>query len=360
MDRIERGLYVHVPFCKRKCPYCDFFSVFGSPDKIDRFCNSLVNQINNHPEKISLTSIYFGGGTPSLLSGPCFERIVGAIRNRFDIVYDPEITIEVNPDDVSGMDLDLLKDLGINRVSLGLQSCDDEELVMLGRRHDSNTALKAYEKIRNYFDNVSVDIMFCLPGQDIRKVEKTLQKVISMDPCHISAYILKIYENTPFFGSYTEIDDDLSSDMYLNLCSILEENGYYHYEISSFCKQNRYSRHNLLYWSGGEYIGLGPGAHGYENGIRYMNKQNVCEYIYRKGIVDPIVLERIDQKEKNKEKIIFGLRTSFGVPLDAFDKNKNSFIEKIVREGLCRISDDKMILTDKGMILSNSIISELI
>ncbi len=214
--------------------------------------------------------------------------------------------------------------------------------------------------MRRYFDNISVDLMFCLPGQNWESLKRTLDRVEELDPCHISAYILKIYESTPFARSFSEADDDISSDMYLGLCSYLEEKGYSHYEISSFCRDGRYSRHNLLYWSGGEYIGFGPGAHGYENGVRYMYEQDIGEYIRQGGKVSTKIHEKIGPDEKKREEIIFGLRTSFGVQLADFGDDKKEFIDRMKKEGLCKITEGRLALTDKGMLVSNSIISGLI
>lgn len=360
MDSIKRGLYIHIPFCRRKCPYCDFFSVDGSSDQINNFCNSLINQINNYQKKVVLSSIYFGGGTPSLLSGKNLEDIFDVLKRKFVFDDGIETTIELNPDDVEQMDLILLKKLGINRISLGLQSCNDKELSMLGRRHDVQKAIKAYGMLRRVFDNISVDLMFCLPGQTVSSLDATLEKVAELNPEHVSAYILKIFDNTPFGKTYREMDDDLSADMYLHLCSFFEERGYSHYEISSFCRDGNYSRHNMLYWSGGEYIGFGPGAHGYEDDIRYMYEPDLSKYIYYKGNPSPVVLEKLSPEEKKKEKIIFGLRTKTGIPFGLLDSERNQIVVKLIKEGLCTKEKDRIVLTDRGMLLSNSVISELI
>lgn len=267
------GVYIHVPFCAKKCPYCDFYSRTGNEKAYEAYTDILLQKISGWGEKLDrkADTLYFGGGTPSLLGAERLVRIAERVRNCFgnDIT---ETTVEVNP---SREDFDFGKLIkgGINRISVGLQSADDEELKFLGRQHDSAQAKKCINAAKNAgFENISLDLMIALPDQTKSSLERSVEFCAEQGAKHISAYILKIEPQTVFYKNREKLnlpDDDESAELYETLCDLMKQYGYNHYEISNFCKSGYESRHNLKYWHDEEYIGIGPSAHSFIDGKRF-------------------------------------------------------------------------------------------
>ena len=268
LNKTPLGLYIHVPFCRSKCQYCDFYSLTAKDDKLmDNYLDAVCSHIRETgalAPGYKVDTVYFGGGTPSFFGADGLATILTTIRRNFDVDNNAEITVEVNPDSVSDKLLRRLWAEGFNRVSLGIQTDNDEILKKLGRPHTYAQAVTAFQRIRKAgFRNVSVDLMYGLPGQTLRDWQETLDNVLRLMPEHISCYGLKVEEGTPLY-EYKDIaglpDDDLQADMYLAAVEMLRSRGYRQYEISNFARKGLYSRHNMKYWTGGEYLGFGPSA----------------------------------------------------------------------------------------------------
>ena len=358
--------YIHIPFCKKKCSYCAFYSASASGQTIEEYVKALENQIRHSDYKgCKLTSVFFGGGTPSILLPQQYTRILNAIDTVFDI-SSSEITTEINPDSVSN-----LLDIGLadrfTRFSMGVQSFDDEELSLLGRVHTSSQAVDAFKSLRNAgADNINIDLMLALPSRDhLNKLKSTLEKAISLSPEHISAYILTPEEGTLFFDNFAPVSDELSDDAYLLTCEFLEEAGYEHYEISNFAKKGFRCRHNMSYWTQEKYLAFGPSSCGFDGKNRYRIDCSVNEYIKNNGIVPPIIEETLTDEDLRSEKIMLSLRLSDGIDrkiLDEICKNdeKKRFVDYLLDSSLAVKNESGGIsLTDRGFLLSNRIISEL-
>ncbi len=367
MDRTKTGIYIHIPFCQSKCPYCDFYSL---TDKgyIDTYVNVLCDEIRTldrtgefvgREEKISVDSIYFGGGTPSLLSPSQLEKILSTVRESFSVSDDCEITIECNPSSPNLRELLISASLsGVNRVSLGMQSSSAGERKKLGRKGTSADVENAVRYVRESgISNISLDVMVGVPDSNAETLRSTLDFAVSLGVPHISAYMLKIEEGTYYHRNIDNLnipDEDEAADMYLFMSRYLREKGYLHYEISNFCKEDFYSRHNMKYWELAPYIGLGPSAHSFYGGKRFYFPRDIAAFINgERAVFDG------DGGDK-EEQLMLGLRTYKGIPF----KNENSeFIkltEKFISQGLGEERDGNFVLTPEGMLLSNSIILSLI
>ena len=346
------SLYIHVPFCKNKCSYCSFYSV--NSDYKEEYTKSIIRFVKEFGGK-TLKSIYIGGGTPSVMERSQITRIFDEIYNNFNVIPDAEITVEVNPESVSGEFLNTLKDCGVNRISMGVQSFNDNELLAIGRLHNSKRAKDAISLCRAHgFYNVSCDLIFGLPYQTEKSLKASLDTLLSYDVPHISCYNLQLEEGTPICKMQDVIpDEDTQAKMYYLVCDTLKNAGYSHYEISNFCKDGYIARHNSAYWDGSDYLGLGPAAHSRIGNMRYsfdadvqkfINKSNF-EFDNREEITDTIF-----------EEIMLSLRTSHGLDLKILN-NSDSFIKELVKQGFATIKGGRLILTDRGFYLSNSIIS---
>lgn len=360
------SVYIHIPFCNRKCNYCAFYSEAAN-EKKDAFVSCLVNQISLSPYKgDKLISVFFGGGTPSVLSKQQFARIFAALESTFDI-SDAEITTELNPDSVDNI-ADPAVFSRFTRLSMGVQSFDDEELSVLGRLHNSDQAVKAYEKLRaSGAKNVNIDLMLALPGSDhIKKLETTLDTAISLCPEHISAYILTPEKGTPLYEKYGDFNSESAPDAYLLACKKLTEAGYEHYEISNFAKRNFRCVHNMCYWTQQKYLAFGPSACGFDGTSRYRINCSTDEFIAKKGNIVPSVEEILSPDELETEKIMLSLRLSDGIGRAALNKiflypPKKQFISRLISRSLAKINaDGGLSLTDSGFLVSNEIIRNLI
>ena len=372
------GIYIHIPFCRSKCDYCDFYSVTSRDsrlleDYLDAVCQHIREAGNLAPNYL-VDTIYFGGGTPSLFGADSLVTILRTVRKAFDVAGSAEITFEANPDSVSDKLLKKLRSEGFNRVSLGVQCDDDAILKKLGRPHTNQQAVTAVEQIRKAgFKNLSLDLMFGLPGQSRDAWEATLENVLSLNPEHISCYGLKVEEGTPLYD-YRELcnlaDDDTQADMYLSAVKLLRDLGYRQYEISNFCKKGNVSRHNMKYWTGGEYLGFGPNASSDFAGSRFSIIRDLQGYIdgILKGGQVLTDVQEVPHGERAGEYLMLRLRTTAGLnPQEYQELYKLPFapLEKVLEhfrdQGLCQKTfDGRWNLTPEGFLLSNTVLTDLL
>lgn len=361
------GLYLHIPFCRKKCRYCDFYSGISEESVVDRYTEALIKNIKQWGGKINrpIDTVYFGGGTPSLLNHRLI-KVMDEINHSFFLENNAEITLELNPEGDTSEILENAKKAGINRLSIGVQSGNDEELIALGRTHsfkDAENTVKTARKLG--FFNISLDLMIGLPDSDMNSLLKSLEKITELEPEHISAYILKIEPKTVFYSMEENLnlpDDDEVSEQYLFMCSYLEAKGYSHYEISNFAKENRESIHNLKYWLGKDYLGLGPSAHSFLNNERFYYPKDLRGYIAGNEVLKDCGGYGIE------EYIMLRLRLKGGIVFEEFKKLfGNEVLEKLIKKsslfekaGYININENSINLTDRGMLLSNSIITELL
>lgn len=349
------SLYLHIPFCKQKCRYCAFHS--ASPCKTDEYTAAMERAITHFGKEAEpLSTLYIGGGTPALLGAQNLAKLIDAARGSFGFQEGIEITIELNPESTTPLLLRALKETGVNRISLGVQSLQDKELAALGRLHDARSAEAALKMIFEAgFENVSADVMYGLPRQTAASFEDTLRRLLAYPITHLSAYSLQIEEGTPLFKSgLSPMEEDLEEDLHDLLCQKAREQGLIHYEISNFGKEGFFSRHNMAYWRRTDYLGLGPSAHSFYKGVRYATPADTEAFIK-----DPLVLHDplpIGKEEAREEQILLGLRTIEGVPLMILPKGLNLARLK----PFITIRGDRLSLNEKGFRLSNYIIGEIL
>lgn len=376
----ELELYIHIPFCVKKCLYCDFLSVPQSKQVIDAYVMALIREIKVHSENLSVvTSIFLGGGTPSILEATHIQQIFVALRETFQISTDAEITIEANPGTITQEKLKAYKQVGINRISFGLQSANNEELKLLGRIHTFEEFLDGYRLAREWgFDNINVDLISAIPKQTQESWEETLQKVIALGPEHISAYSLIVEEGTPFFAIYGEggsKECDLPSEeeeraIYYRTEEILKEAGYDRYEISNYAKEGRECRHNLGYWERENYLGLGLGASSLVDNVRYKNTDELNYYMGHASELSKIQEDEevLSVKAQMEEFIFLGLRKIKGISIEEFEKIFGDSLEKCYGDSIKRMQEQKMLvmedgflkLTKKGIDISNYVFAEIL
>ena len=378
LNKTPLGIYIHVPFCRSKCNYCDFYSM---PCKDDALMDSYLDAVCAHIREAGalapgyrVDTIYFGGGTPSYFGGDAIAIIMTAIRRNFDVATDAEITFECNPDSVTDKLLHRMRAEGFNRVSMGVQDDHDDMLKKLGRPHTYAQSVAAFQRIRKAgFRNVSLDLMYGLPGQTLQDWRDTLENVLKMNPEHFSCYGLKIEEGTPLYEIKDVInipDDDTQADMYLAAVDMLRERGFRQYEISNFARKGLYSRHNFKYWTGGEYLGFGPSASSDFAGKRFTIVSDLQAYIngIRTGGDIMAEMEEIPLRERAGEYIMLRLRTSAGLSPEEYQRTfmlpfepLEAKLEKLRAYGRAeQSSDGRWSLTPKGYLVSNDIISELL
>ena len=377
-NKTPLGLYIHVPFCRSKCQYCDFYSMACKDDKlIDGYLDAVCDHIKEAGELApgyKVDTVYFGGGTPTFFGADGMAIILTTIRRNFDVDNNAEITFEANPDSVSDRLLHRLRAEGFNRVSLGIQSDDDEMLKKLGRPHTYSQAVSAYHKIRKAgFKNVSVDLMYGLPGQDLMDWQETLDNVLRLLPEHISCYALKVEEGTPFY-EYKDMlnlpDDETQAEMYLTAVEALRSRGFRQYEISNFARKGLVSKHNMKYLTGGEYLGFGPAASSDFAGKRFTLKRDLQAYIagIRDGGDIMEEMEEIPMRERAGEYLMLRLRTNVGIDAQEYEKMfllpfapLEDVLEKRRRMFHTTQTDSgRWVLTPKGYLVSNDIITDLL
>lgn len=351
------GLYIHLPFCRQKCHYCDFASFACKEDLIDVYLQALDREASFYPNQ-KFHTLYIGGGTPSLLSVKQLDMLREMIQRRFAPVESfAESTLECNPESLTLEKLKFLKQVGFNRLSLGLQSLNDEILKYIGRVHDSRTFLTVYEQARSVgFDNISIDLIAGLPHQSKADFLQGVQKVLALQPQHLSIYGLQVEEGTPFYQKGVQTDEALLREELEQVHFLLQEAGFVHYEISNFALRGFESRHNLSYWQNQEYLGLGAAAASYQKAERRSNTSDLGEYLRRMKFGLPAVefSEKLTGKAKEGEQIMLGLRMLGGVKLTPQQKALFTLeIDEIVKSGLVRWEGDLLKLTFEGMFLAN-------
>lgn len=371
------GIYVHIPFCRSKCDYCDFYSLAGCEGSMDAYQKALLAHIKETAplaKSYQVDSIYFGGGTPSYFGEKRLRELLSVLLRRFNVAKNAEITVEANPDSLDRKTALRLRRAGVNRLSVGMQSADDSQLTSLHRPHTYAQVVGAVEAARwAKIKNLSLDLIYGLPGQDLKSWQDTLNKAIALNPEHLSCYGLKVEEGTVLAGRVARgeslPDDDTQADMYLWAVDRLSEAGYRQYEISNFAKFGFESRHNLKYWLGREYIGFGPGAHSDFGGRRYSFVRSLDEYI--RGVLEGRNIveesELIPKKERSGEYIMLRMRTTRGIeeweyrreyfmnfdPIEA----KLAFYE---HKGWATRADQRWRFTPQGFLISNQLIGELL
>ena len=402
MNKKNLEIYVHIPFCARKCAYCDFLSFPGNRQMQREYTEKLLEEIkyqSAYAQDYQVISVFIGGGTPSILEMGEITSIMETLNSQFTILPDAEITLEANPGTVTFEALVSYRQAGINRISMGLQSADDKELKFLGRIHTYDEFLKSYQRVRMAgFDNVNVDLISAIPGQTMDSWKNTLKKVTMLKPEHISAYSLIVEEGTPYYDRYGEHvelendtmtieerrrlmslpdlpDEDAEREMYYFTKEFLKDQGYERYEISNYSKKGYECRHNIGYWTGTEYLGLGLGSSSYINGCRFHNTSSYQEY--KNGVFDREEefekllrqeFERLSIEEKMEEYMFLGLRLIEGVSAHGFVSNfgqniRNVYgpvLDKLVRNGLLEAKDGFYRLTERGIDISNYVMSQFL
>ena len=374
-------LYIHIPFCIRKCAYCDFLSFPSTEEDRHSYVEALLDEIRSAEERGDVTTIFFGGGTPSVLSGKEIVRIMDAIRENYRLLPGAEISLEANPGTITREKLEAWQSAGINRLSIGLQSAKNEELKALGRIHTWEEFLEGYEMAKNAgFENINVDLMSALPGQSSRTWQETLRKVTALNPAHISAYSLIIEEGTPFYEKYAEDvrcreaglackylpSEEEERKMYYDTDRILKEQGYHRYEISNYAKEGFECRHNCGYWKRADYRGFGLGASSLIQEVRFRNTTDMRKYMRR-------VFEREDEEalrvQSQMEEFMFlGLRLMKGISIRDFEKKFSRSYEEIygkvtrsleAKKLLCQ-ENQRVFLTERGIDVSNYVLAEFL
>lgn len=373
ISKDQLGIYVHIPFCLQKCNYCDFCSFpRAGEERIARYVDALLAQASSwsgHCADCEVDTVYFGGGTPTMLTLPQWERLLGTLRRHFRIREDAEITAETNPAAVDRDYLRALRGMGVNRLSMGVQSADDGELRSLGRVHDFAGARRTFADARAAgFDNVSIDLMLGIPHQTRESLSRTLDAFVALSPEHISAYLLKIEEGTPFGRMADTLplpDDDITCEMYLDTVRTLAAAGYAQYEISNFARAGKHSRHNLRYWLGRPYLGLGLAAHSDFGGRRFAAGRDPDAYLRGDWMEE---CQQIEPEERRAEYVMLRLRLAEGIDVAdyaaRFGRDFYGDFEKVLAKyrsaGLLREDGGSVALTPSGMLLSNSVLADLL
>jgi oxygen-independent coproporphyrinogen III oxidase len=370
------GIYFHIPFCKQACHYCDFhFSTNTKTQKdlIHGLCKEVKIQ-RDYLEGERIDTIYFGGGTPSLLSGNEISYLLGTINEAFVVEPSAEITLEANPDDLTRSKLYEFSKAGVNRLSIGIQSFDDSILKFLNRAHDSALAISCFKDARDAgFKNISIDLMYALPGQDMEGWTRNIRQAIQLVPEHISAYSLTIEEKT-VFGKWAArnklkvVDNDVSAHELILLIDELESAGYLQYEVSNFSKPGYMSKHNSSYWKGLKYLGIGPSAHSFNGVSRQFNVSNNHLYLnaLQKGEI-PATIEVLTREDKINDWLLTTLRTSWGTDLEKLRKDykfdllkiHGNYVQKLLENGHAMLTSESLILTKSGRLLADKIASDL-
>ena len=369
------GIYIHIPFCKTRCVYCDFYTGTNE-SQMDAFVETLCAEAHTRKNEIAepVKTVYFGGGTPSRLHREHFQRIFETLFSEFAVEPDAEITLEANPDDLSVEYIQMLAALPFNRISIGIQSFNDEELKFLSRRHSATQAIEAVKNCRkNGFHNISIDLMYGLPNQTLGIWQQNLKQAVELDVQHISAYHLIYEEKTKLHALLRQhkiqpVSDELSTKMFSMLIDTLSQNGFEHYEISNFAKGKMYSIHNTSYWKNEKYLGLGPAAHSFDGDNRSWNAASLTQYIQNtaSGNAERNI-EYLSVYEKYNEFILTGLRTMWGVDLQelkyVFGAEFHDFCmknaQKFIDNHLLKTENHTLKLTREGIFISDGIMSEL-
>ncbi len=373
------SIYIHIPFCVRKCLYCDFLSGPAEEETKSRYVDRLLEEISREAVKYAsyeVHTIFLGGGTPSILPASDIERILKAVASAFDEGKNREITIEVNPGTVTGEKLKAYREMGINRISMGLQSADNEELQQLGRIHTYEEFLDTYENaVKSGFNNINIDLMSAIPKQTLQSYQETLSKVLSLNPqpAHISAYSLIIEEGTPFYENTPPLpDEETERELYKITNDILCKAGYHRYEISNYAKNGHECAHNKVYWKRGDYVGFGIGAASLVGNVRFKNTEDINLYLSQPDVREDV--QTLSVEEQMEEYMFLGLRLTEGIREEDFRKTFGRSIEEIypgvvdqfVRQGLLSYEPGdepgkgRIALTERGLDVSNVVMAEFL
>lgn len=371
------GIYVHIPFCKTRCIYCDFYSTTCSELK-SQYIRALCRELTERKEYLkgeAVETIYFGGGTPSQLSEEDFKEVFKTIEQVYGTRKATEVTLEANPDDLTEEYTQMLRTLPFNRISMGIQTFDDATLRLLNRRHNAAQAIEAVQRCRQAgFQNISIDLIYGLPGENDQRWAQDLQQAVSLNVKHISAYHLIYEEGTPLYKmlqqhSVSQVDEDSSLNFFSTLIDTLSAAGYEHYEISNFCKPEMYSRHNTSYWQGIPYLGCGPSAHSFDGNSREWNVASLNQYLSSVEQGQRLhETEQLDTRTRYNEYIITGLRTMWGISTEEL---KSKFGDRLweycseqakpyLENGKLKLHNDRLKLTREGIFVSDGIMSDLL
>lgn len=371
------GVYIHIPFCRSRCSYCDFATGLYEENLAEKYVRALTKEIGESAERQTIDTIYFGGGTPSMLTPRQIESILHTINDQFTIDREAEVTIEINPGSVTAQSLREMRALGINRASFGAQTFDDAELARLGRSHSTADTLRTFANLREAgFDNVSFDLIAGLPGQTLTGWMKNVEQALSLNPEHLSFYLLEVHEGTPLAehirkGRQPVPDDDLAGVMYERMLSVAAAAGYEHYEISNLCRAGFASRHNVKYWSGAPYFGFGCSAHSYDGrSRRWSNERDVAKYV---ALVEQNASPKIEERElseadRRSEAVFLGMRLMSGLNtaryrqlfgVDLYAQHRDD-LERFRSAGLVEFAGDSIRLTRAGALLSNEVFATFV
>ena len=368
------GIYIHIPFCKKACHYCNFhFST--SMRHADDMVNAIRQEIRLRKQdaKLPVETIYFGGGTPSVLITQQLRVLLGEVYNQFEVIDNPEITLEANPDDLSSAYILAVQNLGVNRLSIGVQSFLDDELTLMNRAHNASQALSSVERAKKVFDNVSIDLLFGNPNTTLDDWKRNLDRALQLEVPHISSYALTLEPKTVLErfvdkGLVSTLDENVVEAQFHHLVDTLTQAGYDHYELSSFGKAGYHSQNNMGYWQGKTYLGIGPSAHGFDGNQRYWNVSNNASYMQQitKGEL-PQTIEKLSVVDRFNESIMLGLRASWGVSLQAMEndlglryrQHLEDQAKRFVDEGLLHIDNNALKTTPKGAFLADGISADL-
>lgn len=374
MQKKPTSAYVHIPFCTQICYYCDFSKVFIKNQPVDSYLEHLLEEFQSYDIQ-KLSTLYIGGGTPTALSAPQLEVLLDGLTKNLDLSVLEELTIEANPGDLDADKIAVLKNSAVNRVSLGVQTFDDKMLKKIGRSHLEKDIYENIDRLKLAgFDNISIDLIYALPGQTMEQVKENVAKAIGLDIPHMSLYSLILENHTVFMnrmrrGKLPLPKEELEAEMFEYIIEELERAGFEHYEISNFSKPSFESRHNLMYWDNAEYYGIGAGASGYVNGIRYKNHGPIRHYLsaVEEGNAR-ITEEHLSQKEQMEEEMFLGLRKKSGVSMvrfeekfgRSFDGLYGEIVKDLVQQGLMQIEGDLVRMTKRGLFLGDTVAERFI
>lgn len=374
MLKIPTSAYVHIPFCTQICYYCDFSKVFIKNQPVDAYLQALIREFESYKIE-QLRTLYIGGGTPTAISAEQLDYLLSHLTKNLDLSQLEEFTIEANPGDLTPDKIAVLEKSAVNRISLGVQTFNDKQLKRIGRSHNEAQIYESIDSLKGAgFDNISIDLIYALPGQTMADVKENVAKAIALDIPHLSLYSLILEHHTVFMnkmrrGKLNLPTEDLEADMFDYIIAKLESHGFEHYEISNFTKPGRESRHNLMYWDNAEYYGVGAGASGYVDGVRYRNRGPIQHYL--KGVAqgNPRLEEEVlTKQEMMEEEFFLGIRKKEGVSISRFEKKfaenfsnrYGDIVEKLTRDGLVQVTDGSLRMTKKGLFLGDTVAEKFI
>lgn len=360
---MARSVYIHIPFCKSLCSYCDFCKLFYVKKWVGEYLDTLYEEVKNMYEGEEIKTLYIGGGSPSILNSKELEKL-GEIINLFNISKNCEITFEANINDLNDIYLTHLKNLGINRLSIGVESFNEKNLKLMGREADYDKASKIIKMARSKgFNNINIDFIYALPNEDLNTLKDDVKKILKLHPDHISAYSLILEPNTKMYLHYkTTVDEDLEYEMYKYIQRTIKRAGFVHYEVSNYAKPNKYAKHNLVYWLNGEYYGFGLGASGYLHEVRYENTRSITKYLNKDFMYKK---ELVSTEDEKKNRLMLNLRLLKGINLNdwylKYNENleTNENIKKLIKEKSLMVENNFLFINPKKLYIMNEILLKL-